>query len=592
MPEPLFTARACATLRAAGRALACLLLVVVAWAEARPAGAAQPLLLDSEQQRVALWAAVRWWHDESGRLDIADAQARLEQFVPPDMADGTLGVRRGAAWLVVSLRVAESAGGVWMFESEHASVQRLSYFLLDESGDVLAQGDIGALERRHARVPTAALQLAHGRTYQLLLRAESDGPLILPLRLSQPPAYLGAALASQSVQAMLAGLSLALLAYSLSQAWWHRKRGTLHLKFALLIATTTTVSLAQFGLAGQYLWPGQAWALRHGAGVAAMLAQCASYLFVEAVLRDHPGWRGFSPALRIGAVAMLAAAVLFAFDVIGVRGVGAVAATIGLLPGVLGGSRAWRSLRRGEALGGFLLLAWLGYYVGIGLVMGVSFGFVPATPWALHAFQAASLLDLGLYLQTVLLSQRRLLTQAEHVAGQLRSLAETDPLTGLLNRRGLAALGPGLLARAHAGHGVALYVIDLDGFKGVNDRNGHAVGDRLLQVLSLRLRSRVRQGDLLARLGGDEFVLLAEALHGPAQARELGGKLFDALAEPLIPQWPELSLGLTVGAVFVQREAALDELIARADAAMYRGKQAGRGRLELEVLDAQAGVGD
>lgn len=547
--------------------------------------AADPVVLDDRQPSVALWPAVRWLPDEAGTLDLAAAQARAPLFAPPATAAGTLGLRRGAAWLRVVLQVADGGDGRWVLDSDHASVQWLSIHLLDDAGQLVQQGRMGTLERSFGRVPTTNLTLRPGQRYTLLLRAQSEGPLILPLRLSKPGPYLDRTLAAQSLQALLAGLSLALLAYSLGQAWW--RRDGLSLRYAFLVASSMTVSLAQFGLAAQYLWPGQPWALRHGAGLAALLAQCASFLYNEAVLRHQPGWRGFSAVMRAGAGVMLATAALFATDVIGVAGLSAVAGTVGMLPALLGLSRAWGLLRQRDATGAYLLLAWAGYYLGIFTLMGVSYGRLPATPWTLHAFQMAAVLDLLLFLQVLVLGQRARLARAEREAGQaahLRNLAETDALTQLPNRRGLDALLPPLLAQVQPGQGLALYMIDLDGFKAINDGHGHAMGDRLLCAVAERLRLQIRPQDVLARLGGDEFVLVASGLQHAHQAQALGQQLLQALDVPLLPEAGVLPLGLTAGCVFVEQPAPLDTLLRRADQAMYRGKQAGRGRVEVDGL--------
>jgi len=190
----------------------------------RAAPAAPPvLLLDDAAGVVALWPAVSWLPDPSGRLGLDDAQARLAaRHQAPPLAAGTLGLQPGAAWLAVWLRVPASSDGQWILESAHASVQHLDFHLLDARGNLLAQGRMGALERQSARVPTARLSLRPGQDQLLLLRAQSESPLILPLQLSRPAPYIDNALADQSLQALLAGLSLALLAYALAQAWWHR----------------------------------------------------------------------------------------------------------------------------------------------------------------------------------------------------------------------------------------------------------------------------------------------------------------------------------------------------------------------------------
>src|SRR5690606_21318954 len=112
------------------------------------------------------------------------------------------------------------------------------------------------------------------------------------------------------------------------------------------------------------------------------------------------------------------------------------------------------------------------------------------------------------------------------------SLAHTDPLTGLPNRRGLNMALASALARCGPDQLLAVYVMDLDGFKPVNDQYGHDIGDELLVAVTRRLQSHVRQSDVVARLGGDEFVVMTGQLGNAHQAHELGLKLLDAFRAP------------------------------------------------------------
>ena len=148
------------------------------------------------------------------------------------------------------------------------------------------------------------------------------------------------------------------------------------------------------------------------------------------------------------------------------------------------------------------------------------------------------------------------------INARLRAAAHTDSLTGLLNRTGFALAAARHRAMAERrGEPLALAVIDLDGFKVVNDRGGHAAGDRLLVDLAGVWTASLRPGDLLARFGGDEFVLM---LAGPGedQVRDL----IDRLARAHPAQW-------TWGAVLCTNEESLDEAIARADARLYAAKE-------------------
>lgn len=167
--------------------------------------------------------------------------------------------------------------------------------------------------------------------------------------------------------------------------------------------------------------------------------------------------------------------------------------------------------------------------------------------------------------------RERLLTALQRRNIELSSLAVTDPLTGVANRRGLLhSLGRMLTRLQREGGGVQIAFIDLDGFKAVNDRHGHEVGDRLLQQIARRLSGGLRPGDLVGRWGGDEFIVasdtpdldLCERVEALTRGRfDLGVVVLD---------YGGGSVGLVRSAA---GETDADALLARADAAMYEIKQ-------------------
>ena len=159
----------------------------------------------------------------------------------------------------------------------------------------------------------------------------------------------------------------------------------------------------------------------------------------------------------------------------------------------------------------------------------------------------------------------------------MHSLAHTDPLTGLPNRRGLYAELANSLQRCDPHHLVAVYLLDLDGFKPVNDQYGHDVGDELLVAVAQRLRGHLRESDVVARLGGDEFVVMTHLLNQPEQAHDLGMKLLDAFRSPLALGNRQVWVGLTIGYALAPHDGSdAMGLLRLADAAMYSGKQAGK----------------
>jgi diguanylate cyclase (GGDEF)-like protein/PAS domain S-box-containing protein len=177
------------------------------------------------------------------------------------------------------------------------------------------------------------------------------------------------------------------------------------------------------------------------------------------------------------------------------------------------------------------------------------------------------------------LSDRRRAEQNEYRATH-------DLLTRLPNRARFAAEFELMKNKVIAsGRLAALFFVDLDGFKGVNDRHGHGAGDSLLQFVATRLRNAIRGDDLLARHGGDEFVLLLD-LARVEDAAIVGNKLIRVLSEPYIIDKERIQISASVGGAFYPRDGAtVEELVQAADASMYRAKRAGKAQLHVTRSD-------
>jgi diguanylate cyclase (GGDEF)-like protein/PAS domain S-box-containing protein len=162
---------------------------------------------------------------------------------------------------------------------------------------------------------------------------------------------------------------------------------------------------------------------------------------------------------------------------------------------------------------------------------------------------------------------------------RMRHEAVHDPLTGLANRTLLRDRLEHALARSEREtHATAVLFVDLDNFKQVNDAHGHAAGDAALVELGRRLQTAVRPGDTIARLGGDEFVALCEDVTEEA-ALAVARRLLEAIRLPFTAAGVEHQLSASVGIALGHSHP--DALLANADAATYRAKAAGRGRIEL-----------
>ncbi|MHB8949805.1 MAG: diguanylate cyclase domain-containing protein [Rhodoferax sp.] len=160
----------------------------------------------------------------------------------------------------------------------------------------------------------------------------------------------------------------------------------------------------------------------------------------------------------------------------------------------------------------------------------------------------------------------------------LKVQAQYDGLTGLANRYLLKDRFQLAVERARrSGKSFALYMVDLNGFKAVNDQHGHAAGDEVLVVIAQRLLASVRASDTVARLGGDEFVLLVESIENPHEIQHLGEKMFDRLTAPITLSMGAVEqLGASIGLALYPDEAlGLDNLLHLADQAMYECKSTG-----------------
>jgi len=246
---------------------------------------------------------------------------------------------------------------------------------------------------------------------------------------------------------------------------------------------------------------------------------------------------------------------------------------------------------------GFVILS-AGIYAGgipsnpigvlaIGVAMYTSYVFVPSLAWRLIAF------GLVTYWLAVVatgnVSESAYLAAMVSVAAivvalitakmqtELAHTAETDALTGCLNRRGLHSAWPRELARAvRQGDQIALLALDIDRFKAINDTYGHEVGDRVLAAVGSELLGQTRTEDLCARFGGEEFVVAMIDARAN-QAWTVAERIRMAVAAATVA--PGLQVTVSIGvAVAAATVADFEELYSRADAALYAAKEAGRNR--------------
>lgn len=197
---------------------------------------------------------------------------------------------------------------------------------------------------------------------------------------------------------------------------------------------------------------------------------------------------------------------------------------------------------------------------------------------------------LALYLYSVYESSAYIVKQMESVLiaeRELDHIARKDALTGIANRRAFDEM---LAAEVGAGRGFALLLLDLDGFKAVNDRFGHAVGDDLLRQVAERLGLVTRQADVLARLGGDEFAIILKGADA-GSARIVADRAVVAIAQSFTVLGQTATVGTSIGIEVIPsgpRQVDADSVKQAADRALYDAKRAGKGRAHFRREAAAA----
>ncbi|MBP6898956.1 MAG: GGDEF domain-containing protein [Burkholderiaceae bacterium] len=560
------------------------LLVLVLLAPTGGAWAGTTLVLDDEQPRHLAWPVVRVLGDAEGTLDLAEALQRRREFQAPAGPEGNLGVRRDVVWLLLPLRV-QSGNGKWLLDIDYPPLNHVQVTLLRDGRPLLTRqlGNAQPFDERPLRVRPHAmgLVLEPGVDYELLLRVQTSSSMLLPISLVKAEAFHEQESRTQLQQGLLGGLALALLLYSL--AHWASLREAIFLWYAVMLVGVGLFFVAYFGIGQQHLWNSQAGALDKIAPQAILLALVGGALFVRESLGTVARSPGVDRTLIVLAALSGLGLLASLAGLLDYRGTQTVATLLGPLPLLVTLPAACRMAWQGDRVALYLLLGWSAYTVGALCTASLLRGWLPVSDFTQHLFQYSSALEMVLWTRVLGVRIEGVRLEAQRSAlekAALMSLAHTDALTGLPNRRGLNQALAQALPQGRSDSAVAVFLLDLDGFKPVNDRHGHDVGDELLKAVAQRLKRTLRASDLVSRLGGDEFVVMACGLAGEAEAMALGRKLLDAFDLPFEVAGQRCKVGLTIGFALSPHDGLeANDLLKRADAAMYAGKQAGRHQL-------------
>lgn len=532
-----------------------------------------------------VWPLVTLWIDPEGHATAADVLQQLDQFRAPVEPAANLGVRAHAVWLRIQVQVPPYSDGRWIFDIDYPALDRIDLHVVTEGRvvDAFAGGDALRLGERPlaARSHAMRLHLVPGLRHELLVRVQSTSTLALPITLMQEDAYHARETAYEAWQGVLTGIALCLMIYSLAQ--WFIVREAAFVYYALNVLGVALFFLNQYGLGAEHLWGESLWLMAKVSPLTVLLATIGGAMFIDRVLMVHSTYPRVSTVLKVCALLAALVGLLFTIDVLPYRQTGAVATLLGPVPMLLGVPVAWLRARRGDRAAVFIFIGWGLYSAGVVVMMAFLRGQAPANFWTQHAMQFSSLCEMAMWMLVLGVRAeeiRHAAEQAQRDRDRMAWLAHTDPLTGALNRRGLCGALQPLLEQASLQSPQALYLLDLDGFKPVNDMHGHEVGDALLVEVVRRLQAVLRSQDLVARTGGDEFVVVATGLSNAAQAEIVGSKLMQVFADDFEVLGRRCQVGATVGYVLMPADGRdADTLLRHADAAMYVGKQAGKQQL-------------
>ncbi len=558
------------------------------------------LVIRGEATSFNLWPAVRVLKDPDGRLTWSSALSKTRDFESPRVPEANFGVEPSVVWLHVPLRATAEGQGTWVLNLGYAPLTHVDVHWVRD-GRLVRHAHLGSAQAFTSRplptrTPSVALTLEAGEQQDLLLRVATTSSMVLPLSLQRPTTLLMQETREQLLLGLAFGVTLAMLAYCVSQ--WLALRNVTFVYYALMLTSTSVFLLSYTGVGQQHLWSGLSsdWVAKL-APQAVLFSTASGAMFGVTAMNA----RVIAPRIDqwLRAIAMLAvmAMLLTLAGWLDYRQAQLAATVLGPLVIFLSVPVCWKRAQAGEAMGVYMLLGWLCYFAGALTLALLLRGLVPANGWTIHIFQFCSGIEMLFWMRVLSLHGEAARLQAESASAEhraLEALAHTDALTGVSNRRGLnRALDEALDACCLSAQAqeAAVFMLDLDDFKPINDTHGHEVGDALLIEVAKRLKQTVRTTDLVARLGGDEFVVLAQALGAPDDAAALGQKLLRTFNEPFVCLGVSCRVGVSIGYARAPAHGTRARNVLRcADLAMYASKQIGGN--SMHGYDVRMGVPD
>ena len=576
-----------------------LTLFLSALAAAQPAGASgeppeplQPLLVSRQPQGLPAVRHLQFFEDPTRALSIEQVRTPPQEArftLPDDPLRGKESDR--VLWFKLQMQLADPGSAAdaqreWLMLVPTVSTHDLRFYgPFDENGQALAEPVVTGMRYPWATRPAASEQMAWRfrlpgpGTYTAYFRVESTFARIYDVSIWDPADYLQSTQDKRMFDGVSYGLLIGLMVYGL----------VLFLVFgeglyAYYMLSCACGLLALGSINGHALrypfahWP-EAAGIAYTAGPA-LWAIC-KLQFGRRLLR----LRHFAPTLdRLVQAFTLTLALaipyahwgshpLLTFRLVQLS---VVASTVVMVVGALAAMRRryWPAVL--YFFGVALLLA------GVGTIVLPSWGWTTWAPNQMNVSQGALVAELVVFAVAMASRLRLVLRSEQALTARTQQLVEalgTDALTGATSRTGLESRGEEWLRE---GRPFALMLLDLDGFKGVNDAHGHAAGDAVLLATAQRLRQQLRADDVVARLGGDEFAVLVLGRPSRETLGAMAQRMVDACAMPVDFEGRPVTVGMSLGIAFhLEDQATQDDavgptlaaLLRAADRAMYHTKQ-------------------
>lgn len=585
----------------------------------------QLLLQDSSQRTIALSGKAKYFYDQSGQLSLQQVRQIPQRFITTqNTKELNFGYLDGAIWLKLEITADLSRQESWVFQFQHAYLNKVdAYYVTGGHIESMQAGRYVPLSEWPLadRKPAFPIILRPQQTVTVYFRATGNAALAMGVDLVDQATYAHSSNMSLMLLSLYYGALVALGCYNL--LLFLGMRQPISLLYASFVLTFALAASSMNGIANLLLWPEAAQSadrvLPTGFSISATLAVMFARRFLSL---EHyaPRWDNLLKIVTVlWAICICITLLTELRHAIEIMSVQAVMTTITLL------SAGIAAVRLKVPASRLFVLSWGLLLIGTFLLAIRNTGLIPSNFFTVFSMQIGSVVEMLLLsfalaakfndmkrqkeqaqatlLQT-LTEQEKVLetrvgertTELEQAKRQLEVYVTRDSLTGVFNRRGLERYFTQMQQRlTSAADSIAVMLIDLDEFKPVNDRYGHAAGDMLLRELARRMQEQLASDDCLGRLGGDEFVVMMDGrgIESMTGLQLKGQQLLSVINQPVrVSKEVEVQVRASIGVFYCKiAQHPFSSALRHADLAMYQIKHSCKNGVQVMTdIDNESSV--